>query len=80
MQELETAGVLEVHSGDALAPEAAVPGGFGSIAVDIFSEGALLECMTQVCTSALHGTRFCACCCVVIGCLIGAGLHRRLGE
>jgi hypothetical protein len=36
------------RAGDALSPDASVPGGFGCIAVDIFSEGGLPSPMTQV--------------------------------
>lgn len=48
MQELEAAGALEARVGDALAPEASIPGGFTGLVVDIFSEGALPDVMTQV--------------------------------
>ncbi|KAG2450300.1 hypothetical protein HYH02_004807 [Chlamydomonas schloesseri] len=47
MAELEAAGHLVVHTGDALAPEAAVPGGFSGVIVDLFGGGRLLPQLTK---------------------------------
>lgn len=42
------AAVQVVHTGDALSPDAAVPGGSAGIIVDLFSHGQLLQQLTQV--------------------------------
>ncbi|PNH06738.1 hypothetical protein TSOC_006861, partial [Tetrabaena socialis] len=47
MQELEDSGRLVVHTGDALAPDATVPGGFSGIIVDLFAGGRLLPQLTK---------------------------------
>ncbi|KAG2490193.1 hypothetical protein HYH03_011320 [Edaphochlamys debaryana] len=47
MRQLEEAGKLVVHVGDALAPEARVPGGFSGIIVDLFAGGRLLPQLTK---------------------------------
>eukprot|EP00198_Chlamydomonas_reinhardtii_P011451 XP_001700788.1 methyltransferase [Chlamydomonas reinhardtii] len=47
MSELERAGHLVTHTGDALAPAAAVPGGFSGIVVDLFGGGRLLPQLTK---------------------------------
>eukprot|EP00198_Chlamydomonas_reinhardtii_P011627 XP_001700964.1 methyltransferase [Chlamydomonas reinhardtii] len=47
MSQLEAAGQLVVHVGDALSPAAAVPGGFSGIVVDLFGGGRLLPQLTK---------------------------------
>ncbi len=41
------------HVGDALAEDAAVPGGFAGIVVDLFAEGQILPALQQVMLVAL---------------------------
>ena len=41
------------HVGDALAEDAAVPGGFAGIVVDLFAEGQVLPALQQVMTAPL---------------------------
>lgn len=48
LQQLEDSGALVCHVGDALAEDAAVPGGFAGIVVDLFAEGQILPALQQV--------------------------------
>ena len=41
------------HVGDALAEDAAVPGGFAGIVVDLFAEGQILPALQQVISVSL---------------------------
>ena len=48
MDEVEATGKLVCHTGDALVPEATIPGGFAGILVDMFANGSCLPALTQV--------------------------------
>ncbi|KAL8139042.1 hypothetical protein V2J09_005043 [Rumex salicifolius] len=43
----ESGGILHVHVGDALSPDASIPGGFAGIIVDLFSDGEVLPELAQ---------------------------------
>jgi hypothetical protein len=48
LQQLEDSGSLKVHMGDAIKPDAAIPGGSAGIIVDLFSRGELVPELTRV--------------------------------
>lgn len=43
----DSGGILHVHVGDALSPDASIPGGFAGIVVDLFSDGEVLPELAQ---------------------------------
>lgn len=44
--------MLTVHIGDVFSPEAAIPGGFAGVIVDLFAEGKVLPQLEEVQTSS----------------------------
>ncbi|KAL3135876.1 hypothetical protein ABBQ32_007432 [Trebouxia sp. C0010 RCD-2024] len=48
LQQLEDSGALVCHTGDALADDAVVQGGFAGIVVDLFAEGQILPALCEV--------------------------------